>query len=104
MSLFRTPLLAPWRIGSAFAVAIAADGIQLLLGPLGWTFLDEITDVASAIALSFLLGFHPLFLPTFLVEILPIVDMLPTWSGCVAAVVALSGVKKTGTAGCRQAA
>jgi hypothetical protein len=89
MSLFRTPLLTPLRIWPAFAVAIAADGFQLLLGPLGWTFLDEITDVVTMIVLSLMLGFHPLFLPTFLVEIIPVVDMLPTWTGCVAVVVAM---------------
>jgi hypothetical protein len=35
------------------------------------------------------LGFHPLLLPTFALEFLPIVDVLPTWTGCVALVVAL---------------
>jgi hypothetical protein len=89
MSLFRTPFLTSWRIWPAIAVAIAADGIQLLVGPLGWIFLDELTDIVAMIVLSLLLGFHPLFLPTFLVEIIPVVDMLPTWTGCVAVVVAL---------------
>ena len=31
MSLFRTPFLTPLRIWPAFAVAIAADGIRVLL-------------------------------------------------------------------------
>jgi len=30
-----------------------------------------------------------LLLPTFVVEFLPLVDLLPTWTGCVAVVVAL---------------
>jgi len=89
MILFRTPFLTPRRIWPAFAVAIAADGIQLLLGPLGWTFFDEIIDVITTVVVSLLLGFHPLLLPTFVVEIIPVVDMLPTWTGCVAVVVAL---------------
>lgn len=89
MSLFRTPFLTPLRIWPAFAVAIAADVIQLLLGPLGWTFFDEITDIVTTIVVSLLLGFHPLLLPTCVVEIMPVVDMLPTWTGCVAVVVAL---------------
>ena len=88
MNLFRKPVLTPLRMWPAFAVAIAADGIQVLMGPLGWTFFDEITDVVTAIVLSLLLGFHPLFLPTFLLEIIPVADMLPTWTGCVAVVVA----------------
>ena len=98
MNLFRTPLLTPLRMWPAFAVAIAADGIQVLLGPLGWTFFDEITDVVTAIVLSLLLGFHPLLLPTFLVEILPVVDMLPTWTGCVSVVVALRRREQRATA------
>jgi hypothetical protein len=89
MNLFRTPTLTAGRIGLALGVAIAADVFQVLLGPLGWTFFDEIIDVMTMIAVSYLIGFHPLFLPAFLVELVPIVDMLPTWTGCVALVVAL---------------
>jgi len=77
------------RIGLAFAVAMAADVMQFALGPLGWTFLDEGLDVVAMIAVSLLIGFHPLLLPTFLLEALPLVDMLPTWTACVAVVVAL---------------
>ena len=36
-----------------------------------------------------LIGFHPLLLPTFVLEFLPITDLLPTWTGCVALVMAL---------------
>jgi len=98
MSLFRTPFLTPLRVWPAFAVAIAADGIQLLLGPLGWTFFDEITDVVTTIVMSLLIGFHLLFLPTFLLEFIPVVDMLPTWTGCVAVVVALRRREQRATA------
>jgi hypothetical protein len=89
ISPWRRPFLTPLRIGLAFAVAIAADGIQALLGPFGWTFFDEITDVVTAVAATLLLGFHPLLLPTFLLEVFPVADMLPAWTACVAAVVAL---------------
>jgi hypothetical protein len=82
-------MLTSRRIGLAFALAIAADGVQVLLGPLGWTFFDEGIDVVMMIAMSLLIGFHPLLLPTFLVELVPIVDMLPTWTACVVVVVAL---------------
>jgi hypothetical protein len=86
---FDPPLLTRPRIWSAYAVAVAADTLQLLLGPFGWAFADEGIDVVAAAATWYLLGFHPLLLPTFLVEFLPLVDMLPTWTGCVALVVAL---------------
>ncbi|MBI4657431.1 MAG: hypothetical protein HY735_01055 [Verrucomicrobia bacterium] len=84
-----TPLLTPRRIALAYTVALTADAIQVLLGPLGWMPFDEILDVIAMILTCVLIGFHPLLLPTFLVELIPIVDVLPTWTACVAVVVAL---------------
>ena len=77
------------RIFLAFAVAIVCDGIQMILGPAGWFGLDEAVDVVAMSLLTFLVGFHPLFLPTFVVEFFPVADMLPTWTGCLAVVVGL---------------
>jgi hypothetical protein len=96
--LVRTLGLNHRRIGAAFAVAIAADLIQLLLGPLGWVFLDQALDVVAMVLTIALIGFHPLLLPTFLLELLPGVDLLPTWTASVALVVALK-VKQARTAG-----
>jgi hypothetical protein len=73
----------------ALLIAITADGIQIMLGPLGWMFFDEVIDVITMIAASLLIGFHPLLLPTFVVELIPVIDMLPTWTACIAMVVAL---------------
>ena len=77
------------RIVFALAVAVIADGLQILLGPLGWAFFDEIIDVIALGLTTWLLGFHVLLLPTFVVEFIPLVDMLPTWTGCVIAVAVL---------------
>jgi hypothetical protein len=90
--LFRTPTLTRRRIQLAFVVAILSDAVQLglaPLGPLGWIFVDEIIDVVAMILTSWLLGFHLLLVPTFLVELIPVVDMLPTWTGCVALLVSI---------------
>ena len=87
--LFQPPALTPNRVRSAYAIAVTTDALQLLLGPLGWAFTDEILDVAAMILTWWSIGFHPLLLPTFAVEFFPVVDMLPTWTGCVALVVAL---------------
>jgi len=84
--MFRIPILTPARIGMACAVAFLADAFQVMLGPLGWTFIDEILDVGAMIVCTLLLGFHPLLLPTFVIEIVPVIDMLPTWTACVIAV------------------
>ncbi len=86
--LLRVPPLRPWRIAAAFAVAIATDAAQLTLGPLGWPIADEVLDLVAMVLTVWLLGFHVLLLPTFAIELVPVADMLPTWTGCVGLVVA----------------
>lgn len=88
-SRFAAPKLTRGRIALALAVAVAADGLQLLLGPVGWFVFDEVIDVVAMGLTSLILGFHLLLLPTFVVEFIPVVDMLPSWTACVAAVIAL---------------
>jgi hypothetical protein len=87
--MFEAPFLSPGRIRLAYAIAVAVDVLQFALGPLGWAFADEALDVAAALALSAVLGFHLLLLPTFALEFLPVADLLPTWTGCAALVVAM---------------
>ena len=53
-------------------------------------------DVALAILMIPLLGFHPLLLPTFLIELFPVADMMPTWTGWVALVVMLRKKEQAG--------
>ncbi len=88
-SMSRPLVLTRQRVRLAFAIAVTVDVLQLLLGPIGWAFADEILDVLAMILTWRVLGFHPLLLPTFALEFLPIADWLPTWTGCVAMVVAL---------------
>jgi hypothetical protein len=87
-SPFNAPPLTRGRIWASYGVAVVADILQLILGPFGWAFADEIIDAAAAALTYSLLGFHPLLLPTFVIELLPVADMLPTWTGCVALVIA----------------
>jgi hypothetical protein len=87
--MFQPPVLTRSRVRLALTVAVTTDALQFLLGPLGWAFADEILDVAAMILTWRLIGFHPLLLPTFVLEFLPIADMLPAWTACVALVVAL---------------
>ena len=72
----------------AFAVAVVVDATQIFLGPLGWSFADEALDVVAMVVTMWLLGFHLLLLPTFAIEVVPVLDALPTWTGCVGIVVA----------------
>lgn len=94
--MFEPPRLTRNRIGLAFAIGVATDALQLLAGPLGWAGADEVLDVAAMILIWRVIGFHPLLLPTFVVELLPVTDVLPTWTGCVALVVALRRRQQVG--------
>jgi hypothetical protein len=88
-SLFRSPALSRSRMVLALGIAVAADGLQLLLGPLGWVLIDQAIDLVAMLLLSWVIGFHVLFLPTFVVELIPVLEDLPTWTACTAAVIAL---------------
>ena len=85
----RVVQLTKRRIWAAYVMAVAADALQWVLGPIGWALPDEAIDVVAASGISWAIGFHPLLLPAFVLEFLPIADLLPTWTGCVAIVVAL---------------
>ena len=85
----QTPLLTRSRVRTAYAIAIGTDILQFALGPFGWAGVDEILDVIAMIAISRVIGFHPILLPTFALEFLPVADMLPTWTAAVALVLAL---------------
>ena len=77
------------RVILALAAAAAADGLQLLLGPLGWEGANQVVDVVAMVLISRIIGFHLLLLPAFVVELVPVLDDLPTWTACTAAVIAL---------------
>ena len=87
--LLHVPALTRVRMWTAYGIAVIVDAAQWMLGPVGWLFADEALDVAAMVAISRAIGFHPLLLPTFVLEFLPIADLLPTWTGCVALVIAL---------------
>lgn len=89
------PVLTRRRIWLACAAAIIADMIQLALGPFGWVGLDEALDVVVMVLLTALIGFHPLFLPTFVAEFIPVIDVLPTWTACTIIVIGLRRKKST---------
>ncbi len=86
---FRMPVLSRTRIWLALSIALVTDALQIVLGPWGWVIFDEVADVVAMSLITLLVGFHPLLLPTFLIEFFPGVDMLPTWTACTVAVVAL---------------
>lgn len=80
----------------AWAVAIVTDVVQWMvfpffLSPMGWP-VDGVLDVVVAGVLIKLLGWHWAFLPGFVMELIPGVDMVPTWT--VAVFLATRGRRK----------
>lgn len=79
-----TRVVTPRERRSALAIAVVADAIQLAVMPLfgaGWIApVSDALDVVVAFLLIRRLGWHMAFLPSFVVEILPIVDLFPTWT------------------------
>jgi hypothetical protein len=86
---FPAPRLTRRRLALAVAAAALTDALQVALGPLGWVGTVQVLDAIACGVTCLLLGFHLLLLPTFALELFPVVDMLPTWTGCVLAVIAL---------------
>ena len=68
-------------------MAFTADALQLALFPLFGegivSPLDDALDVAVALLLIKLLGFHWAFLPAAAAEVVPVVDLAPTWTAAV---------------------
>jgi len=69
-------------------LAIIADLVQLVIFPLvvagAPSPADDILDVAVAGILSWLLGWHWEFLPSFLAKLVPGVDLVPCWTIAIA--------------------
>lgn len=74
-------------VRAAWTVAVFTDVVQWVLWPLfvggGASPLEAAVDVVVAAALVRLLGWHWAFLPGFLVELVPGVDLVPTWTAAV---------------------
>jgi len=73
----------------ACIVALVTDALQFATGPFGWAGVDQALDVIAMGLTTWLIGFHPLLLPTFVLEAIPFLEDLPTWSGCVVTVILL---------------
>jgi len=75
---------SPARVWLARGIAIAADFLQIVAFPF---FLpgaaspwSDALDLAVAAAMTVLLGWHWTFLPSFVAEIVPGLDLVPTWT------------------------
>ena len=68
----------------ARSVAVAADLLQLVVFPAFFpgilSPLNGAFDVLVGFAMVLMLGWHVAFLPTFVAELIPFVDLFPTWT------------------------
>lgn len=82
----RTPLDSGRR-RLALVIAIGVDLIQWLAIPLfilgGASPWNDAIDVIVAIVMIRLVGFHWAFLPAFAAELIPGVDLVPSWTAAV---------------------
>ncbi len=69
-------------------LAIIADLLQLVVFPLfvegAMSPADDLLDLGIAGVLTYLVGWHWEFLPSFLVKLVPGVDLVPLWTLAVA--------------------
>lgn len=76
------------RLKTAMILAIVADALQLVVFPLfvegAMSPADDLLDLGIGAILSFLLGWHWEFLPSFLAKLVPGVDLVPLWTLAVA--------------------
>lgn len=71
----------------AWVVAIVADALQIVAFPFfaegGLSPADTVLDIATGAVLTKLLGWHWAFLPTLAAELIPGLDLFPTWTAAV---------------------
>jgi hypothetical protein len=81
------PTLSPGRVQLARGIAMAADLVQIVIFPAfaagGMAPWDDALDVAVAGLMTWLIGWHWAFLPTFVSELVPFWDLVPTWTAAV---------------------
>jgi hypothetical protein len=72
------------RFRAGLILAVAADALQIFVFPLfvegALSPADDVLDLAVAAVLVNLLGWHWEFLPAFLAELVPGVDLVPFWT------------------------
>ena len=81
-------VLAGPRLRAAMILAIVADVLQMVVFPLfvegAASPADDVLDLGIGGALTYLLGWHWEFLPSFLAKLVPGVDLVPFWTLAVA--------------------
>jgi hypothetical protein len=85
----RTITVSPGpRLRAALILAIVADVLQMVVFPLfvegAASPADDVLDLGIGGVLTYLLGWHWEFLPSFVAKLVPGVDLVPFWTLAVA--------------------
>lgn len=76
------------RLRTALILAVLADALQVIIFPLfvagAGSPADDLLDLGMGGMLTYLLGWHWEFLPSFLAKLVPGVDLVPLWTLAVA--------------------
>jgi hypothetical protein len=72
---------------AARILAVLADAVQVAILPLfapgAASPVNDVLDVVIGLVLILLVGWHWVFLPTFVAEMVPGLDLVPTWTAAV---------------------
>lgn len=97
------PVPSAARIWTARGLAVAVDAVQLFAVPAFFggaaSPLNDALDLMAGSAFVLLLGWHLAFLPTFVAELVPALDLFPTWTTAVLFVTRRGGAKAPGAGG-----
>ena len=78
---------SPARVRLARSLALLADFVQVIAFPLfaggALSPVSDAMDIGMAIVMTALLGWHWAFVPTMLTELVPVIDLFPTWTFAV---------------------
>jgi len=81
------PKRTPLRVWTARGVAMLADAIQIVAFPFfiegGVSPVNDALDVIVAFVIIALLGWNIVFLPTIVSEVIPFMDLIPSWTAAV---------------------
>lgn len=76
--------VSPLRLKAAWAVAVGTDALQVFIFPATiegvFSPVEVVLDFVAMGVLSWLVGWHWAFLPSIVVELVPGLDLAPTWT------------------------
>jgi hypothetical protein len=76
--------VSPLRLKAAWVVAVGTDALQVFIFPATiegiFSPVEVVLDFVAMGVLSWLVGWHWAFLPSIIVELIPGLDLAPTWT------------------------